>query len=197
MRCRVRVSTDTPPLCNAGERGFLTFDPGRTGVPIERDGESTDARVETAVDGGELPAVAAKRRVLSDHRDTVQAVIEAADAVADDWTARFVVDRTDVVEPMEAELRARETNAELLTVLTESVESAGYALRGTPVPAPPYLAVTGQGPVLRGTVENGRLVLEFQVFGIERTDDGPRYVRTSTTPESVLSVELRGDPSWE
>jgi hypothetical protein len=175
----------------------LTFDPGRTGVSIERDGESGDARPETAVDGGESPAAAAKRRVLSDHRDSVEAVIEAADAVVDDWNATFVVDRTDVVEPLEAELRARGTDADLLTVLTESVESAGYELQGSPVPNPPYLAVTGRGPVLRGTVEDGRLVVEFRVFGIERTDEGPRYVRTSTTPESVLSVELRGDPSWE
>lgn len=181
------------PHHHAGERGFFPLDAGRRGVSLERDRDAGGPqRREAARDGGDEPARAARRRVLSDHRTTVAAVLRAADDVADEWDREFATDREDVVGPLARKLSADGTDAALVDVLPDAVAAAGYSLRADPVPAPPYLAVTGRGPILRGTVADGRVVLELRTFDVERTDAGPRYVRTGDAPEDVLTVAVRG-----
>jgi hypothetical protein len=181
------------PHRHAGERGFLPLDPGRRGVSPERERDAGDPHRREAVRNcGDGPARAARRRVLSDHRATVETVVRAADAVADDWDRGYATDRDDVVEPMATALSASGTDAALVRALADAVAAAGYALSADPVPAPPYLAVTGRGPILRGTVEDGRLVVEFRVFGVERTDEGPRYVRRGEGPDDLVTAEFRG-----
>jgi hypothetical protein len=167
-------------------------------VSLERERDVGEPRPRAVTpDGGDEPARAARRRVLSDHRAAVEAVLRAADAVADGWDRGYATDRRDVVAPVAAELSTAGTDAALVDALPEAVAAAGHVLRGDPVPAPPYLVVTGRGPILRGTVEGGRIVVEFRVFGIERTDSGPRYVRRGESPADVVTAELRGsgDPA--
>jgi hypothetical protein len=68
---------------------------------------------------------------------------------------------------------------------------AGGRLQADPVPAPPYVVVTSVGPLLRATLEAGRLVVTVRAFRVERGDGGTRYVRDATDPSAAVAVELR------
>jgi hypothetical protein len=69
---------------------------------------------------------------------------------------------------------------------------AGYALRAAPVPAPPYVVVTGEGPVVRATVADGWLAVTLRAFEVVRADEhggtGPRYRRL---PDVDVEVTFR------
>lgn len=143
-------------------------------------------------DGGDGPT-AARRRLLADHRDTLAGVIDAADRVAADWTEP-ATDSTAVTDPLATELRRRSLLEPLLSALSGAADAVGGGLPHEPAAAPPYLTVTSRGPVLRATLETGRLVVVVGTFAVERaSSDDVRYVRAGETPESVLTVELHRD----
>lgn len=150
------------------------------------------AAASAVADGG-AGVAPVRKRILAEHDRVVRAVVAAADRVADDWDGDHATDRAAVAEPLAADLADRDLGGSLVAALVDAVDAAGFEVRGDPVPAPPYLAVTGRGPVLRATVDGGRVVVVLAVFAVRRTDRGVRYVRTGSTPEAVVSVEYRGD----
>ncbi|MFC7232851.1 hypothetical protein ACFQMM_18595 [Saliphagus sp. GCM10025308] len=145
---------------------------------------------------------AIERRLCDEHGGVLRRLEASADAVSEAWPAETVTERVAVVEPLQAELEAAGLLWAFPPILVDLVESAGYALPARPVAAPPYVVVTSRGPVLRATVEPGRLVVRLDVFGLEREreheyeyeyeceherDSGPAYRRL----ESVsVAVEL-------
>lgn len=116
------------------------------------------------------------------------ATIDRADAVADGWREP-PGERAAVVRPLsEALVEAGLTNR-YPAMLVDAVESLGRSLPAPPVAAPPYVVITGTGPVLRASLPSGRLVVRLAVFAVER--DPKRYVRRGTTAEGILDVERR------
>ena len=79
-------------------------------------------------------------------------------------------------------------------VLAAAVDAAGYTLPATPVPAPPYVVVTSTGPVLRGTVDDGRLLVGIDCFEVVREPPGSSasvaYALTESSPAASLSVSF-------
>ncbi|WP_135828327.1 hypothetical protein [Halorussus halobius] len=121
------------------------------------------------------PAELARRHVRDAHAETVEAVLDCADSVADSWDGPATSDPGEVAGPLRAELDVRDAWARLPDVLAGAVRAAGFSLPASPVAAPPYVAATSRGPVLRATVPEGRLVLVVRAFAVER--DPTRYVR--------------------
>ena len=147
------------------------------------------------------PATRAREHVLDAHAETVDTVLRCADAVAETWPAESATDRSAVADPLRRELESAGAWARLPDVLAGAADAAGFSLPATPVAAPPYVAMTSRGPILRATVLGGRLVVLLQAFEVERGDDGPdpssprsprppRYVREPTTPGSSVRVTL-------
>lgn len=146
------------------------------------------------------PAVAAHERLLAGETDTIDDVLAAADAVAAGWQRldddrHATSDREAVVPELRAELAERGLLGELTRVLATAVDGAGYDLAADPVPAPPYVAVTSTGPVLRATVADGRLVVNIDCFevvrGVEGSgENGVAYARTATEPAAALAVSF-------
>lgn len=167
------------------------------------------AAAETLVSRPDAPETRAREHVLENHEDVVVRVLAAADAVADDWSTladgrRATPERDAVLAPLRTALDRSGVLGRLPEVLTGAVEAAGYRLSATPVAAPPYVAVTSTGPVLRGTVADGRLVLSVDCFEVVRDADLPGadfsrtagsgrvlYARTTTDPAAALTVRFR------
>ncbi|WP_158059143.1 hypothetical protein [Halorussus halophilus] len=141
--------------------------------------------------------------VLDAHPDTVQCILDCADAVADDWeestdSAAFTTSRDAVVSPLRDHLESAGAWSRFPELLAGAVDAAGDSLSATPVAAPPYVTVTSRGPLLRATISTGRLVVSFPVFDVRRgssTDcvagDSTRYVRGARTPKDAICVELK------
>lgn len=174
------------------------------------------------------PAAAAREHLLAEHGETLQAVLDAADAVATGdpesqgdatgeggdaefgsaaagWLrlddGRLATPNRDALVPVfRAVLDDRGVLDELPELLAAAVDAAGYELPATPVPAPPYVAVTSTGPVLRGTVEDGRLVVRIDCFEVvggvdwenygESRENDIVYARTVMNPAAALSVSF-------
>lgn len=132
---------------------------------------------------------AARRVLLADYSETIESVIQCADAVASRWDDPATAERATVTEAMTAELRCRDLLPSLVDLLVEAVAAAGCELQATPVPASPYVVVPSTGPVLRATVENGRIVVALRVFAVS-VDATPRYQREGHDPASVLAVQF-------
>jgi len=126
-----------------------------------------------------------RRRLHADHAETLDRVWRVADAVAAEW-ASPPTDRAAVVDPLERQL-ADDTLTDLLELLSTAVETLGESLPADPVPAPPYLAVTATGPVLRATLSERRLVVELRAFAVDRDGDRATYRRGDDT----VRVRLR------
>lgn len=156
-------------------------------------------------DADDTPAVRACRFLVDEHAATLERILAVADAVATEWPSltdgrRATADRSQVVPPFEAALERTGLRDQLPTLLAGAVDAAGYQLPAPPVPAPPYVAVSGTGPVLRATVDDGRLVLGIDCFDVIREPtwaaDAPTstravaYVRSATTPSEALSVRF-------
>ena len=145
-----------------------------------------------------MPTVqpAARRYVLDEHGNVVDGVADCADRVAAAWDAP-PTDRDGVVQPLTAVLRQTELLGRLPAVLAGAVDAAGYEMHASPVAAPPYVTVTSTGPVCRATVADGRLLVRFEHFRVERVEDGDgtgrrtRYVRKDCDPEAAVSVGVR------
>ena len=125
-------------------------------------------------------------RLLADHAETLAATIDCADAVFDSLYGT-APRREVVVEPLTALLERVGALEQYPAMLASAAAALDESLPTSPVAAPPYVTITGTGPVLRASLPSGRLVVRLAVFAVER---GPkRYVRTGETPEEILEVE--------
>ncbi|XVH31922.1 hypothetical protein ACNS7O_01705 [Haloferacaceae archaeon DSL9] len=135
--------------------------------------------------------------LLAAHADVLGATIACADSVAASWSpdpssgAPATTDRDAVVGPLRATLRGAGVLSAFPPTLSAAVAATGETLSAPPVAAPPYVAITSTGPVLRATLPPGRLVIELVVFAVERRADDPRYTRRGETGEEILRVSLR------
>lgn len=129
-----------------------------------------------------------RNQLLAAHTDTLQTTIDCADAVADSLDGP-VTRREEIVSPLKATLDHAGALGTYPSVLTNAVDTLGQSLPASPVAAPPYVTITGTGPILRASLPTGRLVIRLAVFALER--DPNRYVRTGDVPEEILAVELR------
>lgn len=127
-------------------------------------------------------------RLLAIHSEPVAATIEAADAVAASWDGP-ATGREAVVEPLSAVLEHTGLRERYPAMLATGADVLGESLSAPPVAVPPYVVITGTGPVLRASLPAGRLVLRLAVFAVER--DPKRYRRRGQSPEDVLVVERR------
>ena len=131
-----------------------------------------------------------RRRILDEHRDTVAAVVEAGAAVASAIDDRPVTDGDRIRQPLDAVLGDRGLHSPLLDLLATGTDPLDAGIRGTPVAAPPYLAVTSRGPLCRGTLTDGeRLVVELSLFSVEPRPR--RYHFLDPTVEECLQVTRR------
>lgn len=125
-----------------------------------------------------LDATAARECVTAEHGDVTASVGTCADAVADSWDGGRTSDASAVADRLEACLAEHGVLDRLPAVLSDAVAAVGGELRASPVAAPPYVAVTSRGPVLRATLDDGRLVVELAAFRVaddatyERVPDG-------------------------
>jgi hypothetical protein len=146
---------------------------------------------------GALDPDAAREHLLTDRREVVEGTLECAARIAAVWPGAGTTDREQVVEPLRAVLSEAGLLGAYPSVLAECVAASGGELRAEPVAAPPYVVVTGVGPVLRATLDAGRFVVTLAVFDVERGRESggengrPRYVRGATTPEAAVSIEVR------
>jgi hypothetical protein len=132
---------------------------------------------------------AAREYVLDTHEELLETILVCADGVAKSWDSGATTERRAVVVPFESALDGSGVTDRLPTVLVGAVHALGEELPADPVPAPPYVAITSLGPVLRATLDSGRLVITIYAFDIER---GPtRYVRRPADPTDALTVELK------
>ncbi|WP_266080173.1 hypothetical protein [Haladaptatus caseinilyticus] len=145
------------------------------------------------------PETAIREYILGEHEETITAVIRCADRVAESWndeatvgetTFQATTDREEVVEPLSRELHESGLLPVFSTILAEAVSAAGFSMQATPVPAPPYVALTSRGPILRATVSAGRLVVSFHVFDVRRTTR-TCYIQGTRDPRDVIMIELK------
>jgi hypothetical protein len=135
------------------------------------------------------PAGRARARLRTRHADVLAAVDDCADRVAAGWDGGETGDRSAVADPLAACLRSRGVLDALPGVLADLVAAAGGSLAATPVAAPPYVVVTGEGVVLRATLSGGRLVVTLRAFDV---GDG-RYRRRDGVAPRVAFVPASGD----
>ena len=137
------------------------------------------------------PVRDARRRIRERHGSIVAEINDCADRVAEPWDTSRTTNPDAVVEPLHAALAERGLLERLAHVLADVASATGYELRGTPVPAPPYVVVTSRGPVLRGTIDPGRLVIEFDAFEVVRDSDpaGTAAYRRRNGIELEISLE--------
>ncbi|UPV76460.1 hypothetical protein M0R89_20065 (plasmid) [Halorussus limi] len=132
----------------------------------------------------------ARERVLDAHAETVEAVLDCADAVAESWDGPTTTDAEAVADPLRAELDAAGAWERLPDLLADAVGATGRSLSASPVAAPPYVTATSRGPMLRATLPDGRLVVLLRAFEIDRESADPRYRRGPSTPEAAVRVEF-------
>ncbi|SNR52758.1 hypothetical protein [Halorubrum vacuolatum] len=142
--------------------------------------------------GSDLDAAAARRRLLGTHRETVMEVLACGEAVAEGFETTVGGDpATRESRVLRTDLRTVLDRAGLLealaTLLPDLVAAAGGRLRATPVAAPPYVAVTATGPVLRATLTEARLVIRIETYDVV---DGA-FCWRDPTPEEAVFVRLR------
>jgi len=137
---------------------------------------------------GTFDTGAVREYLLGERRPWVETVCDCATATAAGWDGDATADRDRVVPPFRAALDRAGALAAAPDVLTGCVAAAGADLPADPVPGPPYIVVTGEGLLLRATLE-GRLLVRVRTFTLRRGPDGPRYVRAGETPEAAVDVE--------
>jgi hypothetical protein len=120
------------------------------------------------------PVRAVRRRIADEWRPVVASIGDCADQVAAPWDTARTTEPDHVVVPLRATLEASGVLDQLPRLLVDVVDAAGFELTAPPVPAPPYVVVTSRGPVLRATIDPGRLVIRFDAFEIVR-DPVPAY----------------------
>jgi len=135
-----------------------------------------------------LDTAAVREYLLSERRSWVETVCDCATATAAGWDGDATADRERVVPPFRAALDRAGVLAAAPDVLTGCVAAAGTTLAADPVAGPPYVVVTGEGLLLRATLD-ARLLVHVRTFALRRGPDGPRYVRVGETPEAAVDVE--------
>lgn len=122
-------------------------------------------------------------KLRATHSETIAVIGASADSVQNCLDASSA-NRDTVVGELKAELRRRNRYAVLPELLETAIQTIGLELPTEPVAAPPFVVITGRGPVLRAVFEAGRLIVRIRVF--ERVEDGSGcYERAGTT----LSVD--------
>ncbi|MFT4883384.1 MAG: hypothetical protein ACI8U4_000890 [Natronomonas sp.] len=127
---------------------------------------------------------AVHERLLDEHRVTLQRALDCADAIAAGWDGESTDDREAVAGAYETVLREAGLLESLLGALVEAMDLAGYQVVAQPVPDVPYVAVTAEGVILRGSTPDGRVVVTLQAF-----ERGP-YRRGPALPDALV-VERR------
>lgn len=125
-----------------------------------------------------LDADAARAFIRNEHADLLSVIDECADDVVETWDGDSVETGDTVSTLLEACFDRAGVQNQLPDVLAGAVGAAGGALQAPPVAAPPYVVVTSRGPMLRATLDDGRLVVRIDVFQV--TASG-RYERAETT----------------
>ncbi|THE63327.1 hypothetical protein D8Y22_18670 [Salinadaptatus halalkaliphilus] len=136
------------------------------------------------------PVRAARRRLQAEHDEVVAAIDRCGDAVADPWDSSRTTDRGAVTARLEAALEESGLLSRLPRVLADVVAATGYALQAQPVAGPPYVVVTSRGPILRATIEPGRLVVRFDVFDVVRSGSADEPVAYRRRDGVRLTVSL-------
>ncbi|WP_235853537.1 hypothetical protein [Halosimplex salinum] len=157
------------------------------------DRDPADGRTDASPAGRPANSVderAVHERLRDEHADVFDAVAAAAEAVAADEEIATadtgdapLTDGRALAAALERELADAGVLDRLPAVLETAVDAAGLELAADPVAAPPYVAVTSRGPVLRGSTPDGRLVVVLRAFRVER--DPLRYVRTEGVADAV------------
>lgn len=130
---------------------------------------------------------AAVRAYLVEHH---AAVVEAVRACAAASTAAETGEKSDtsaVRRGIETRLREAGVWERLPAVLVGCVDHVGRELRATPVAAPPYVAPTATGVVLRATLDAGRLVVAIDALSVDREG-------TAAAADERTGVRLRPRP---
>ncbi|SFC32845.1 hypothetical protein SAMN05444422_10728 [Halobiforma haloterrestris] len=131
-----------------------------------------------------------RRRLLADHSSVVAEVDRCADAVADPWDTARTADRAALVDGLRTALESEGVLERLPTVLADAVDATGHDLEARPVPGPPYVVVTSRGPLLRATIDPGRLVIRFDVFEVIRNAEPGRRVTYRRRDGVELAIGL-------
>ncbi|EMA46834.1 hypothetical protein [Halobiforma nitratireducens] len=136
------------------------------------------------------PVRNARRLILEEHRCAIAAVDSCANAVADPWDTARTTDRDALVATFRSALESEGVLERLPAVLEDAVDATGHELRAQPVPDPPYVVVTSRGPVLRATIDPGRLVIRFDAFEVVRDDEPGRPVAYRRRDGVELTISL-------
>ncbi|WP_306057918.1 hypothetical protein [Natronococcus wangiae] len=122
------------------------------------------------------PVRAARRRIQDEWQPLVAGVNDCADQVAEPWDTSRTTNPNRVVTPFRTALESTGLLEQLPRLLADAVDAAGCELQARPVAAPPYVTVTSRGPILRATIDPGRLVICFDAFEVVR-NPVPAYRR--------------------
>ena len=136
------------------------------------------------------PVRDARRRIRTDHASIVDGIDACADAVAASWEPTRMTDSEAVADGLHRTLADAGVLEALPDVLVDAVAATGYELRASPVPAPPYVVVTSRGPMLRATIDPGRLVIRFDAFEVVRDPEPGRPPAYRRLDETRLAVSL-------
>jgi hypothetical protein len=128
--------------------------------------------------------------LLHRHHELLAGLLDCADQVAAGWPGDAVSRREAVVGPYRECLTAKGLLERLPRLVRVGVEAAGATLAAEPVAGPPYVVLTSEGVMLRASTESHRLVVSYEVFGIERTDTAHRYRRTADSPAAALAISI-------
>ena len=120
--------------------------------------------------------------------DAVRECAAAAATAATDDAGR--TDTSAVRRGIESRLRSVGVWDGLPSVLADCVERTGRRLRATPVAAPPYVAPTATGVVLRATLDTGRLVVAVDALSVERERADGTGVELRPRPPETPRADL-------
>lgn len=120
-----------------------------------------------------MDAAAVRRHLQAAHQPTLDAVAECLDAVAE--SLDLPASRAAVVARQDRALESGDLKDPLVGLLESALGASGAEPEAPIVAAPPYLVVTGRGPMLRATAGGERLVVLLQGFEL---DGNSRYLAT-------------------
>jgi hypothetical protein len=131
-------------------------------------------------------------RILKRHPSILRSIVDVAGAVASDWEAESIDDRSAAVDALEQELENRDVLQRIPGMIHDLASAVGLSLAAPPVAAPPYVTVTGAGVVIRITCSTLRIVITVQLFCIGRNPT--QYRLFEGVIRDRLTVEVRQRP---